>query len=173
MASNLGTANLTITIEEDILLNGLQQGNKTTQTIPAVAEIYKRVMTIPANDGDTDESDNEVVILGTTGDDSTTVGPGNFIVGDIKYFRITNLNTGSNEGVVLQISRDDAGDATDEETAWFLLEEGRSFIIHTFANGFDANDGALADYILDDITELRVVAETAAAVDIEIFVACT
>ena len=171
MASNVIDSTLRVSIEEDIVLNGLQQGGTTTHTFPDVGEVYKRIMTIPANDGDADESDDEIVILGTTGDDSTTVGPANFIVGDMKYFRITNLNTGAGEGIVLQVSRDDAGDASDEETAWFLIEEGRSFILNTFDDAFDANAGALANYALADITELRVVAEGTTAVDIEIFVA--
>ena len=171
MASNVIPSTLRVTIQEDIVLNGLQQGSTTTQTISSVSEIYKRVMTIPVNDGSIGANDH-VTILGTTADSSTTIGPANFIVGDLKYFRITNLNTGSGEGILLQIAIDDDVDDTDEHVAWILVEEGRSFIINTFDAAFDTAAGDLDAPTLDGITKIRVVNESASTpVDIEIFVA--
>tara|TARA_X000001382_G_C3103173_1_gene157413 strand:- start:187 stop:702 length:516 start_codon:yes stop_codon:yes gene_type:complete len=170
MASNVTASTLKISIQEDITLNGLQQGTTTTQTISSVSEIYKRVMTIPVNDGSIGANDH-IEILGTTADSSTTVGPANFIIGDLKYFRITNLNTGAGEGILLQIVIDDDADLTDDHCAWILIEEGKSFILNKFDAAFDAGTEVDAP-TLDGITSLKVVNESAStAVDIEIFVA--
>ncbi len=172
MASNLGSNSLTITIQEDIELNGLQQGSITSQSISAVSSVYKRIMTIPVNDGSIGANDH-VTVITTTGDAGSTVEAGKFIVGDLKYFRLTNLNTGAGEGILLQIARDDNSDATDDEAAWLLIEEGRSFILNTFDAAFDADNADGTDApTLDAITDIRVVNESAStAVDIEIFVA--
>ena len=94
------------------------------------------------------------------------------IVGDIKYFRITNLNSAAGEGIKLQIARDDDSNATDDECAWFLLEEGKSMIINTFAAAFDAAAGDLDSPSLDAITDIRALNESSStAVDLEIFIA--
>jgi hypothetical protein len=161
-----------VTIQEDIKLNGLQQGGVTTINVASIGEIYKRVMTIPVNDGSIGANDH-VTIITTTGDAGAVVEAGKFIVADIKYFRITNLNTGSGEGILLQIARDDDSDATDDEAAWILIEEGKSFILHTFDAAFDADNADGTDApTLDAITDIRVVNESAStAVDIEVFVA--
>ena len=73
----------------------------------------------------------------------------------------------------MQIARDDNSDATDDEAAWLLIEEGRSFILNTFDAAFDADNADGTDApTLDAITDIRVVNESAStAVDIEIFVA--
>ena len=171
MATLATAKTLTVKITEDITLNGVQQGNTTTDTVSSISQIYKRIVTVPANDGDSDESDDEVTLIMTTGGAGSTVAAGTFVVGDMKYCRITNLNTGAGEGVVIQISRDTAGDDTDEETAWLLVEEGKSLIINTFASAFDAKEAALANYALADISDIRAVAEGTTAVDVEIFIA--
>ena len=172
MASNLTASNLTVTIQENIVLNGLQQGSTVNTSIASISEVYKRIMTIPVNDGSIG-ADDHVTVITTTGDAGSAVEAGKFIVGDIKYCRITNLNTGSGEGILLQIARDDNSDATDDEAAWLLIEEGRSFILNTFDAAFDADNADGTDApTLDAITDIRVVNESAStAVDIEIFVA--
>jgi len=152
MASNLGTSRLTVTIKENIVLNGLQQGAETSTSINAIAEVYKRIMTVPVS----------------------AIEAGKFIVGDMKYCRITNLNTAAGEGVKLQIARDDDSNGTDDECAWILLEEGKSLILNTFDASFDANDGDLDAPTLDAITDIRALNESGSVpVDLEIFIAGT
>jgi hypothetical protein len=113
-----------------------------------------------------------ITLLETTGDTGTAVAAGKFIVGDMKYLRITNLNSAASEGVKLQIVRDDNSDATDDECAWFLLEEGKSFILNTFDAAFDAAAGDLDSPTLDAITDIRALNESGSvAVDLEIFIA--
>ena len=166
MATTITNATLKVTIEEEITLNGQRQGSKNTLRVSNINEIYKRIVTVPVS------GSGGVVLLETTGDASTTIGAGRLIVGDIKYFRITNLNSAAGEGIKLQIARDDDSNGTDDECAWFLLEEGKSMIINTFDAAFDAAAGDLDSPTLDAITEIRAINESGSvAVDVEVFVA--
>ena len=168
MASTLTASTLTLTINESITLNGKNQGGTTTTTISSIGEVFKRILTVPVSGTGT------ITLLETTGDTGTTVDSGKFIVGDIKYLRITNLNDSAGEGVKLQIARDDNSNGTDDECAWFLLEEGKSLILNTLDAAFDANDGDLDTPTLDAITDIRALNESSSvAVDLEVFIAST
>ena len=164
MASTLTAATMTVTISESITLNGKNQGGTTSLTVDSIAETYKRIITVPVSGSGT------ITLLTTTGDAGSAVESGKFIVGDMKYLRITNLNDTAGEGVKLQIARDDDSDDTDDECAWFLLEEGKSFILNTL----DAAAGDLDSPTLDAITDIRALNESGSvAVDLEIFIAST
>tara|TARA_R100000234_G_scaffold25378_1_gene14693 strand:- start:6 stop:512 length:507 start_codon:yes stop_codon:yes gene_type:complete len=166
MASTLTASTLTVTINESINLNGKNQGGTTTTTVSSIGEVFKRILTVPVSGSGT------ITLLETTGDDDTAVAAGKFIVGDMKYLRITNLNSTAGEGVKLQIARDDDSNGTDDECAWFLLEEGKSFILNTFDAAFDAAAGDLDSPTLDAITDIRALNESGSvAVDLEIFIA--
>ena len=168
MATTISNTTLTVKITESVSLNGLNQGGTVTRTVSAINEIYKRIVTVPVSGSGT------ISILETTGDAGSVVGPGKFIVGDIKYIRISNLNNGAGEGIKLQIARDDDSNGTDDECAWFLLEEGKSMIINTFDAAFDAAAGDLDSPSLDAITDIRALNESGSVVvDLEIFIAST
>ena len=117
MATTIKNATLKVTIKEEITLNGSRQDSENILRVSDINEISKRIVTIPVSGSGT------VTLLETTGDAGSVVGPGKFIVGDMRYFRITNLNSASGEGIKLLIARDDNSDDTDDECAWFLLEE--------------------------------------------------
>ncbi len=166
MASTLTASTLTVTISESISLNGKNQGGTTTTTVSSVGEVFKRILTVPVS------GDGTITLLETTGDAGSTVDSGKFIVGDIKYLRITNLSDTAGEGVKLQIARDDDSNGTDDECAWFLLEEGKSLILNTLNAAFDAAAGDLDSPSLDEITDIRALNESGSvAVDLEIFIA--
>lgn len=166
MASKVTPSTMTVTISESITLNGANQGGTTSLSVSSIGEVYKRIVTVPVS------GDGTITLVETTGDAATTVDAGKFIVGDMKYLRITNLNNAAGEGVKLQIARDDNSDNTDNECAWFLLEEGKSFILNTFDAAFDAAAGDLDSPTLDAITDIRALNESGSAtVDLEIFIA--
>ena len=166
MASKVTPSTMTVTISESITLNGANQGGTTSLSVSSIGEVYKRIVTVPVS------GDGTITLVETTGDAATTVDAGKFIVGDMKYLRITNLNNAAGEGVKLQIARDDNSDNTDDECAWFLLEEGKSFILNTFDAAFDAAAGDLDSPTLDAITDIRALNESGSAtVDLEIFIA--
>ena len=159
---------MTVTISESINLNGANQGGTTSLSIPSIGEVYKRIVTVPVS------GDGIISLIETTGDSGTTVDAGKFIVENMKYLRITNLNDTAGEGIILQIARDDNSNSTDDECAWFLLEEGKSFILNTFDSAFNANNEDDDTPALDAITDIRALNESASvAVDLEIFIAST
>ena len=166
MTSTLTASTMTVTISESITLNGANQGSTTSMSVGSIAKVYKRIITVPISGSGT------ITLLTTTGDEGTTVDAGKFIVADMKYLRITNLNDTAGEGVKLQIARDDNSDGTDNECAWFLLEEGKSLILNTLNAAFDAAAGDLDSPSLDEITDIRALNESGSvAVDLEIFIA--
>lgn len=168
MASTVTASTMTVTISESINLNGANQGGTTSLSVPSISEVYKRIVTVPVS------GDGTISLIETTGDAGTTVDAGKFIVENMKYLRITNLNDTASEGVILQIARDDDSDNSDDECAWFLLEEGKSFILNTFDAAFNANNADTDTPALDAITDIRVKNESATvAVDLEIFIAST
>ena len=77
MATRLTAQPLKVTITETISLNGTQQGAMNTMTIPSVAEISKRIVTVPTS---------EIQLLAF----STAVAAGTYVESDVRYIRITN-----------------------------------------------------------------------------------
>ena len=80
MASTLTASTMTVTISESITLNGANQGGTTSMSVGSIAEVYKRIITVPVSGSGT------ITLLTTTGDAGSTVESGKFIVGDMKYF---------------------------------------------------------------------------------------
>ena len=49
MATTINSATLTVTITEDISLNNSQQGGTNILSISSINEVFKRIVTCPAN----------------------------------------------------------------------------------------------------------------------------
>ena len=156
MASTVTTATMTVTVSESITLNGKNQGSINTLSIPAIANISKRIVNVPA-------SEVEIVAM------SSAVGSGTFITADTLYIRITNLD-GDNH-VTLTFKS-----AGNHEFA-VKLDKGQSFIYNgDLAGGvvdtMDAAATAITPDTFADLVDITAKANTA-SVDLEIFVACT
>lgn len=156
MASTITPATLTVTLTEAITLNGTAQGSTNTLSIGSVNEIYKRIVTA---------STSEQIILAF----GTGVAAGQFVEGDVRYVRITNLD---NANHVYLTFRNEQGDEF-----LVLVDKGQSFIYNgDLAGGvvdtFDATSATGADKsTVGDLVDITAVADTA-AVDLELFVAC-
>ena len=154
MASTITSATLKVTITEEVLLNGRDQGSINEFSIGSVNEIYKRIVTVPT-------SEIEIIKM------DTAAGAGQFIEGDVRYIRITNKDDTNN--VFLTFKNED----NDEFSV--LLDYGQSFIYNSNLDGgvvntFDANAGAANINNLGDLVNITAQADTA-AVDLELFVA--
>ena len=79
MATTVASSTLKVTLTESITLNGTAQGSTSTLSIPSIAEISKRIVTITTT---------EASILTF----STAVAPGTYIIADVRYIRLTNLD---------------------------------------------------------------------------------
>ncbi len=161
MASTVTAATLTVTVAESITLNGQDLGSVNTKSIASINEIYKRIVTCPANSETTLAHFHSSVADGT-------LAP--LDIDDVKYIRVTNLDDTTSITLSLQ---SDVGedDSAADESASLLIEAGRSFIMGSPNDGIgisDANANLVTDLV--DLESL-VVFTGSAAIDVEIFVA--
>ena len=156
MATTIKNATLTVTIKEEITLNGSRQDSENILRIPSINEIFKQIVTCT-----TDR--NELFAAIGSGTDR-----GSFVEGNIRYIRITNLDDAYHVTLFFK------NESNDEFAV--KLDYGQSFIYNGDLSGgvvdtFDANTaGATSSGQLADLTNIYGQADSA-SVDLEIFVA--
>ena len=149
-------ATLTVTLQEDLVLNASQVGGTITKEITGINESSKRMLTITTNEA-------------TIATFSGAVGSaGHFNDGNVRYIRFTNLH--ATYFVALTFTNDDS-----DEFA-IKLDAGQSFILcGDNSTGmeliFNAAAGDAASHTaLGSLTTIQADAE-ASTVQIEMFVA--
>ena len=160
MATSVRNATLKVTIEEEINLNGVRQGAKNVKRISDINEIYRRIVSCPANNETT-----VVLFHGTVYSDDSTLD-----VEDVKYIRVTNLDDTNSLTLNLQIDvgEDDTG---ADESASILVEAGKSFIMGTPSDGLAVQDtNANIETNLHNLESI-IIYPGSNAVDVEVFVA--
>ena len=159
-------ATLKVKIQEDIVLDNQDYGSKRTLEVASIDEIYKRIVTCPAN------AETTVVhfkqVAGAAG--GATKFDGALDIQDVKYVRITNLDSSNSLTLSLQaeVGEDDSG---ADVSASVLLEAGKSFMMGSGHDGIgvsDANANLVTDLV--DLDSL-VVQPGSNIVDVEVFVA--
>ena len=160
MASTITASTLKVTINEDIKLNGVQQGGINTLNIGSVNEIYKRIVTCPAN------VDTTIAVFKST----TAVADTALDIEDVKYIRVTNLDDSNSVNLSLQNEAAEA-DGEADESATLLLEAGKSFMMGSPHDGIKVRSDAAT--IITDLVDLEsiIIDPSDNAVDIEIFIA--
>ena len=147
MATTVTDANLTVTITDNVTLNGQSYGNTNTLTVGSVDEVYSRVVEVPTG------AFTPVLELGTT-------GQGSVIAANVKYIRVTNLDNSA--AVNLKVFGTDA--------MVINLEAGKSFILGGV--NFDAAAVDIAQGAVSHNTSFIISAEAlVTACDIEVFAA--
>ena len=130
------SATLTVTHSENIRLNGTQQGSSNSFTIDSITQIFKNIVTVPSG------ADTTIAAF------KSTVGTadGALDVENVKYIRVTNLDSTNPVNLSFQI---DAGedDSAADEMATFQLLAGQSWIMG------DADECASVD---DDAASIDV-----------------
>jgi len=159
-------ADLIVTIREELTLNGDNHGAKNTLTISDIDEVFRRIVTCPAN--------NETTIARFRSSVGNASGTATFDsaldVQDVKYVRVTNLDSSNSLTLSLQVEvgEDDSGADT---SASVLVEAGKSFIMgspHDGINLSDTNANLVTDLV--DLDSL-VVQPGSNAVDVEVYIA--
>tara|TARA_Y100000004_G_scaffold138957_1_gene157686 strand:- start:513 stop:1004 length:492 start_codon:yes stop_codon:yes gene_type:complete len=161
MASTITAADLKVKITETCLLNGKDQGGTTELTISSINEIYKRIISCPANAETTLAHFHSSVADGT-------LAP--LDIDDVRYIRVTNLDDTTSVTLSLQSDVGEDDSAADESTS-LLLEAGKSFMMGAPNDGIgisDANANLVTDLV--DLESL-VIFTGSDAIDVEIFVA--
>ena len=157
MTSTITAATLTVTITEEVSLNGKDQGAKNTYTIASVKEISNRIVTIP--------SGSEVIVVAM----GTAVAAGQYVEGTTKYIRLTNKDDANHITLVFR------NENSDEFAV--KLDAGQTFIYNGDNTGgvvdtMDAVDAAGLSVSFGDLVDITAQA-SGAACDLEIFVAGT
>lgn len=162
MASTITSAIMKVTIAEQINLNGTEQGSKNILSISGIKDIFKRIITIAADD------DATVLVFKST----TAIADGALDLQNVKYIRVTNLDDTNSVGLSLQLDSDEDNSAANESCT-ILLEAGRSFMMGTPDEGVHVNDDAAG--ILTALTDLEsiIVNPGANVGTVEVFVAST
>ena len=153
MATTITAATLTVTITEEITLNGQDKGSTNALTVASVTEVSQRIVNVPTS---------EVVILAM----GTAVAAGQLVEGDVRYIRLTNKDDTNHITLVFK--------SENSNECSHLLDAGHSFIYPGdnsggVVNTHDASASALT-VSLDDLVDITAQANTAAC-DLEIFVA--
>ena len=161
MATTLKNATLKVTIKEEITLNGSRQDAENILRVSDINEIYKRIITCPANSETTLAHFHSSVADGT-------LAP--LDIYDVKYIRLTNLD--SSTGVTLSLQSDvGEDDSAADESASLLIEAGKSFIMGSPNDGIGISD-ADANLVTDLVdVESLVIFTGGSAVDVEVFIA--
>jgi len=160
MGTTVTAATMTITITEEITLNGVDQGGTQVQEITSVKEVSKRIVNIGT-------SEVQLVVMGAA------ASAGSFVESAVKYIRITNLD---NTNYVTLVFRCDG----NPEFA-VKLDYGQSFIYNGdlaidssggVVDTMSASSSALGTVSFQDLVDITALANTAAC-DLEVMVAGT
>lgn len=152
-------ATLTVTITEELTLNGADRGSTNTLSVASVTQVYHRIVTCPAS------VDTTVATFQT----ATSTSDNAIDLEDAKYLRITNLDGSNPINLSLQVSGGEDGSANMSAT--ILVEAGRSFVMGAVHDGIAVDDDAAT--IVTALTDLEsvLVDPGANAVSVEVFVA--
>tara|TARA_Y100001970_G_scaffold271481_1_gene366943 strand:- start:58552 stop:59028 length:477 start_codon:yes stop_codon:yes gene_type:complete len=157
MASTVKTQTLKVTLTEEIVLNGSNYKSSNVLSIPLIAEISKRIVSVTTTEA-------QILAFGSA------VANGTYVLGNVKYIRITNLDDANH--VVITLVNSIEGEAA------LKLDYGQSMIINGDLSGglasvMIADNTAITNphSSLANLASINAIADTS-AVDLEIFVAC-
>ena len=157
MASTITSATMKVTLAEQIILNGRDQGSKNELSVSGINEISKRIVTITTTES----------TIATFS--AAVASAGHYVAADVRYIRFTN--------------KDDANFITltfrnqDNDEAAIKLDAGQSFIWNgDTANGMTAvlnateDADAASSTNFGSLTNIQAAADTASC-DLEVFIA--
>lgn len=148
MASTIVAKTLTVTLTEDITLNGNAINSTNELSVANINEVDKRIVTIPTA--------SEVTVIAF----STAVAAGQFIAASVKYIRITNKD--DTNFVRIRMKKNGA------DTFDIKLDAGKFITFGNNSESVSATAAAFSAFVTAD--SINAQADTA-SVDIEYFVA--
>ena len=161
METTITNGTLKVNITEHCILNGQNQGTSNSFSISSIDEIFKRIVTCPAN------SETTVMMFHSSVADGT-LSP--LDIQDVRYLRITNKDASEACTISLQVDVGEDDSAADESGS-IRLQPYQSFVMGNPEDGigvFDTNANLVTD--LQDLESI-VVFTGSNTVDVEVFVA--
>ena len=156
MARSFSTATLTVKIQEGIVLGGQDMGSMNSFSVTGIKNVVKRLMT----------ATTDLMTIMTF--HASAEGAGQYIEGNVRYIRITNLDDTNHICLIF-------GNENSDEFA-VKVDKGQSFIFNADLSGgvvdvFDANGaGSATTGSIADLTTIKVQSDTASC-DIETYIA--
>jgi len=157
MASTITAATMSITIIENIKLNGSQQGATNTTSIASISEISKRILTITTNESTIATFSGAVASAGHYNDSA------------VKYIRFTNKdNTYFITLTFRNQDNDEVAIKLDAGNSLMLFGDNSGGMVAMFNATEDAD--AASDTALGSLTNIQADAETGTC-DLEMLIA--
>ena len=155
-------ATLKVKLLEDIILSNQDYSSKRTFEISSISNIFKRIVTVAADD------DATVLVFKST----TASADAALDLQNVKYIRITNLDSSNSVNISLQLDSDEDNSAADLSIT-HLLEAGRSFLMGAPDEGVHSDDDSAT--IVTALTDLEsiIVDPGSNSGQVEVFVAST
>jgi len=156
MARSFSTATLTVKIQEGIVLGGQDMGSMNSFSVTGIKNVVKRLMT----------ATTDLMTIMTF--HASAEGAGQYIEGNVRYIRITNLDDTNHICLIF------VNENSDEFAV--KVDKGQSFIFNADLSGgvvdvFDANGaGTATSGSIGDLTTIKVQSDTASC-DIETYIA--
>ena len=156
MARSFSTATLTVKIQEGIVLGGQDMGSTNSFSVTGIKNVVKRLMT----------ATTDLMTIMTF--HASAEGAGQYIEGNVRYIRITNLDDTNHICLIF------VNENSDEFA--IKVDKGQSFIFNADLSGgvvdvFDANGaGSATTGSIGDLTTIKVQSDTASC-DIETYIA--
>ena len=156
MARSFSTATLTVKIQEGIVLGGQDMGSMNSFSVTGIKNVVKRLMT----------ATTDLMTIMTF--HASAEGAGQYIEGNVRYIRITNLDDTNHICLIF------VNENSDEFA--IKVDKGQSFIFNADLSGgvvdvFDANGaGSATTGSIGDLTTIKVQSDTASC-DIETYIA--
>ena len=153
-------ATLKVKLLEDIILSNQDYSSKRTFEISSISNIFKRIVTVAADD------DATVLVFKST----TASADAALDLQNVKYIRITNLDSSNSVNISLQLDSGEDNSAADLSIT-HLLEAGRSFLMGAPDEGAHADDDSAT--IVTALTDLEsiIVDPGSNSGQVEVFVA--
>ena len=160
-------ATLSVTINESITLNGRERGSEINLDITSITQVMQRIVSLPADGGSTA---TQTTIANFR--DAVTTADSAMDDDDVKYIRVTNLDSSNNVHLSLQLAA--TGTADPSTQASVILEAGKSFLLGKAVGVAAVDDDAATATALGSLVDLEsiiAVNDNNADVDVEVFVA--
>ena len=153
-------ATLKVKLLEDIILSNQDYSSKRTFEISSISNIFKRIVTVAADD------DATVLVFKST----TASADAALDLQNVKYIRITNLDSSNSVNISLQLDSGEDNSAADLSMT-HLLEAGRSFLMGAPDEGVHSDDDSAT--IVTALTDLEsiIVDPGSNSGQVEVFVA--
>ena len=157
--AGVNSSTLITKISEKITLNGNKYDNVVEKRISGISDIFKRIVTCPAN------VDTTIFRSGV----SVDVTDSSVDVQDVKYIRVTNLDDTNPMNLSLQIAGGE--DGSPNMSATVLVSAGESFVLYKVHDGIAVSDANAT--IVTALTDLEslLVDPLSEDIDVEVFIA--